>query len=58
MERVVKRYQAQKVARPKLDNINIYQIIRPTMLVISLIVSLLYLGAIVEMYFIESYESL
>ena len=47
-------YQQNIVKR----NINIYQIIRPTMLVISLIVSLLYLGAIVEMYFIESYESL
>ena len=47
-------YQQSIVKR----NINIYQIIRPTMLVISLIVSLLYLGAIVEMYFIESYESL
>lgn len=39
-------------------NINIYQIIRPTVVVISLIISLLYLGAILEMYFIESYESL
>ena len=39
-------------------NMKIHEIIKPTILVIISIIILLYIGAIVEMYFIENYESL